>query len=257
MKETKILVGVWCRTRKTLVILTSFVLFGLTFSSCKDCCKDQKNADPVEKNDSIPSGGGSSDGGNPAQVVIPLAPTLDDLQNKIKEVMVGVLCPKDAFNKSSSPSSLTHLIGALDKKNTGNAFTVVFLKAYGAWNLINSQTEADAHSWLGLICDVYSNRIRWACYLHQKYNSNDDNLSNDFCRNYANDALERCNKDESLRLYRAALASINTMKKNKSNLTLTNDWDALYNNDSQLMRDADKQWDELGKIVDAYRKAHP
>jgi hypothetical protein len=258
MKQTKNLIGIWGKTTKTLAVLASFVLLSLTFSSCKNCGKNNKGGDPGNRNtpSQTSSGDGSSNGGNPSQAVIPRdtkAPTLDDLQNKINSVLDGVLNPVDVMN-------MYNIFHGSINMNTPNMFIKAFLKARGASNVDTNKT----HEWLNRIYAVYRNRVRWACCLYQEYNNGaqrDDRFKQEADR--ALDAKKRGETTEiwvrhrNLNVYQEAAEEIKTLKENKTNMGLVNDWNALYDNDSKLMRDADEQWDELVKIVDAYRAAHP
>jgi hypothetical protein len=259
MKQTKNLIGIWGKTTKTLAVLASFVLLSLSFSSCKDCGKNNKGGDPGNRNtlSQTSSGDGSSNGGNPSQVNGNPTDDLQNLQNKIKEVMGGFLDP-DTFKMTSFSNLKDRIV-----KDTPNAFTMVCLRVYNVYNIANDTlSNTSITKWLNTLESMYCNRLVWACHLYQEYidgikNPHESNSR----RKQADNALNNKKENYETNEFQKTLAEIDTFRINKSRPNLIKDWDALYDNashdDSKLMRDANKQWDELVKIVDAYRAAHP
>jgi hypothetical protein len=253
MKQTKNLIGIWGKTTKTLAVLTSFVLLSLTFSSCKDCGKNNKGGDPGNRNtlSQTSSGDGSSNVGNPSQVNGNPTDDLQNLQNKIKEVMGGVLEPDTPFK------GMSYVKNRIDN-NSQNAFTIVYIRVRD----VKEGAIDNAGIWLDTLDTMYCNRLLWVCHLYQEYiNGIKNPHESNSRRRQADNAMKKKEENYKTNKFQKALAEIRGFREKNSRPFFIPKWDALYDNathdDSKLMCDADKQWDELVKIVDAYRAAHP
>jgi hypothetical protein len=199
------------------------------------------------------SGGGNSrSGGSPP----PQALTSSDMVRvKIKEVLEGYVASGKQVAEDVLP-------------DTSNAFTKAALESHNAFMAIdpgNPKAPKAEKEYIDIIRNVYCKRLICAVYLDYEYNKRFPR--NDKAREDADDASKCLTKIMSRwewfsTLYEAASDRIEDIKRNKK-LAIDYDklikaWNELHNhNNNQLMRDADKQWEDLCKAVDADKNNRP
>jgi hypothetical protein len=261
MSKAKVIVG--RVMRKTLAILVVPVLLVLSFtlSSCKDCGKkkpvpadrggsnsDKDSSDSDAKDSSgdssstTDSGGGSSSGGDALPLLTP-AQLLSEKATKdcIDKVLVGYKRGSEHITKKDM--DVKCIMNDIEP-DTKNAFTRAFLESYNAWQTASKKEPLSEY--LNKVNDIYYRRICWAIALRNEYNkyAASDDMDKSMAMR-AHKALARC-KDvpEVLRI-------IADIKGKHPESRLIKAWNAF----EAVSAEADKQWEELYRLVDADRKS--